>query len=205
MDFKKRKVNLCTIILIILFSLGIIINVICRFCNCTYIECIDYISMFLICGIMLYGVSGVFNQNDSFNDLNYIVIHLMYIFFPVIFTIQYFKNVINCEFFKYLSVLTITSIICSFILYKELKNVNKKHIKYLIFWNSFFIVSLSIVITFFRFFDGNMNIILYLLFIIPLLILQLVFKRIELFDEKKEIAKPSDENKPTENSSEKPS
>ena len=204
MDCKKSKVNLHTKILIILFFLGIIINVICRLCNCTNIEYIDYISMIVICVIMLYLVSVVFNQNDFYNDFNYIVIHLMYVFFPVVFTIQCFKNEINCKLFIYLSVLTGTSIISSIFMHKYLKNVNKKHLKYLLFWNSFFIVFLSIVITFIRFFDGNMNVILYLLFIIPLLILQLVFKRLELIDEKKEIPEPSNKDNLAENSSEKP-
>jgi len=110
--------------------------------------------------------------------------YFIFLLLPVVLIRQFHLLNNNNFLISFFVLLTFTSI-GSYLFYKNIKDIKRYKIRLLNFYNIFIITVLTIFCAALGLYKKDINIIFYLLFISPLLILQLVYKRIEL-DEVKE-------------------
>ena len=171
------------ILLLLLLIFGFLLNILFFIYQNLITEIMIYISIIIICPLIILGVCGVF-KSIKLNNFYYLAFHFIYLFLPV--ALIMIRNIKYTELNKFLIIFLIvlfTSFISCLILNNKMKYIDRKQLKHLEYWNLFMMTFFSITITVIKLFNNDMDLILYLFFNSPLLILQLVYKRIDLYYE----------------------
>ena len=136
----------------------------------------------LFCLIFIPNIFGELLKLVPKKNIHFHGLHIMYALFPMALLGQYFTR--NQPFL--IVIIFILSSGNLFILYNKYKNLIKIHMKYLSYSNLFIGGIFTFLLTFLSLYKESLQNLFSLIFIMPLLSLQILYAKIDILDEEKE-------------------